>query len=158
MIVVSDTSPLLYLILIDRSELLPALHGRVVAPAAVMSELAHPQSPAVVTRWIETAPAWLEIQSPRALSPSTLRLGPGESAAISLAQELGVKLVLIDERQGAKIARSEGLLVTGTLGVLLAAADQGLDSLAAALAALEQTNFHRTPTLFADLLRGQKPE
>jgi predicted nucleic acid-binding protein len=40
--------------------------------------------------------------------------------------------VLIDERQGAKIARSEGLLVTETLGVLLAAADQGLDSLAAA--------------------------
>lgn len=153
MIVVSDTSPLLYLILIERAELLPALYGRVIAPSAVISELSRLEAPEAVQRWISRPPAWLEIQTPTAISAETLRLGAGEAAAISLAQEIGAQLVLIDERQGAKLARTQGLLATGTLGVLQAAANRQLISLADALAALEQTNFHRSPTLFADLLR-----
>ncbi len=39
MIVVSDTSPLNYLILIGEEELLPKLFGRVVIPNAVFGEL-----------------------------------------------------------------------------------------------------------------------
>jgi predicted nucleic acid-binding protein len=39
MIVVSDTTPLNYLILIDSVAVLPALFGRVCAPAAVIEEL-----------------------------------------------------------------------------------------------------------------------
>lgn len=153
MIVVSDTSPLHYLILIEREWLLPQLYGRVVAPTAVIEELSHPQAPEPVRRWIATPPPWLETQTPSALKPETYLLGPGEAAAISLAQEIGAKVVLIDERQGAKLARSTGLLVTGTLGVLEGGATRGLVSLADSLAALERTNYHRSPTLFADLLR-----
>jgi predicted nucleic acid-binding protein len=45
MIVVSDTTPLNYLILIDAAQVLPALFGRVCAPTAVMRELSDPRGP-----------------------------------------------------------------------------------------------------------------
>jgi predicted nucleic acid-binding protein len=51
MIVVSDTSPLNYLILIERVNVLPILFNRVVAPPAVVAELCHPEAPKVVADW-----------------------------------------------------------------------------------------------------------
>jgi predicted nucleic acid-binding protein len=48
MIVVADTGPLHYLVMIDRDWLLPALYGSVVTPPAVVSELSHASVPEVV--------------------------------------------------------------------------------------------------------------
>jgi hypothetical protein len=78
MIVVSDTTPLNYLILLDIAHVLPALFGRVYAPSAVIRELAHPRSPELVRRWTDSLPAWLTIQEPTCIDLS-LRLGPGGS-------------------------------------------------------------------------------
>lgn len=44
MIVVSDTSPLHYLVLIDREFVLPALFGRVLTTPLVMAELGRPEA------------------------------------------------------------------------------------------------------------------
>src|SRR5712691_7936225 len=46
-----------------------------------------------------------------------------EREALALAEELHADLVLIDEDKGRQIARSLGLRVTGTLGVLDIAAE-----------------------------------
>jgi predicted nucleic acid-binding protein len=62
MLVVSDTSPLCYLLLIDQIDLLPKIYGRVVIPQAVRDELADERSPQLVKSWIEQPPDWLEIQ------------------------------------------------------------------------------------------------
>ena len=48
MIVVSDTSPLCYLLLIDLIEVLPQLFGRVIIPQTVRDELLAPAAPQVV--------------------------------------------------------------------------------------------------------------
>jgi predicted nucleic acid-binding protein len=56
MIVVSDTSPLNYLILIESIQVLPAIFGRVYAPSAVVAELSHPRSPEVVRSWASKPP------------------------------------------------------------------------------------------------------
>jgi predicted nucleic acid-binding protein len=45
MIVVADTSPLNYLILIGHVDVVPVLFDRIVAPPAVVRELTHPHSP-----------------------------------------------------------------------------------------------------------------
>jgi predicted nucleic acid-binding protein len=50
MLVVSDTSPLCYLLLIDQIDLLPKIYGRVVIPQAVRDELADERSPQLVKR------------------------------------------------------------------------------------------------------------
>ena len=94
MIVVSDTTPLNYLILIESVHVLPALFGRVYAPSAVIHELAHPRSPEPVRRWTDSLPEWLTVQEPTRIDPS-LRLGSGEAAAIALAEELKADWVLV---------------------------------------------------------------
>jgi hypothetical protein len=58
--VVADTSPIHYLILIDQTDLLSGLFGRIFVPPAVEAELRHPSAPAVVRRMIAEGPDWLE--------------------------------------------------------------------------------------------------
>lgn len=157
MIVVSDTSPLHYLILINRVDLLPKLFGQVVTTKIVIEEMSQPASPEKVRRWASQLPAWLELKEPSSYLPEVARLDKGEASAISLASELGAG-ILIDERDGAKIAEAAGLEVTGILGVLLNAHRKGLGSLSEALVELRQTNFRHTEKLFDELIRQSESE
>lgn len=59
MIVVADSSPLHYLILIEQPALLRQLYSEVVIPEAVFAELTRPASPSVVSGWLSMAPSWL---------------------------------------------------------------------------------------------------
>jgi len=64
MIVVSDTSPVCYLLLIGEIALLPQLYGQVLIPQAVQQELADERSPAIVQEaWISQPSEWLVIQT-----------------------------------------------------------------------------------------------
>ena len=60
-LVVADTGPLCYLILIEAVGLLPRMYDRVVIPSAVMAELAHPKAPAAVKTWAGSLPTWAEV-------------------------------------------------------------------------------------------------
>ena len=51
MTVVSNTTPLNYLILISEIDLAERLYGRILVPPAVLSELSAPVSPPVVRAW-----------------------------------------------------------------------------------------------------------
>lgn len=154
MTVVSDTTPLHYLILIGEVDLLRDVFGTVVLPEAVRRELSHPHAPEAVRRWAGSLPAWVEVQAAPsgAVSGDLLRLDAGEREAILLANALRADLVLIDERIGRAIARQKGLRVTGTLGVLLRASEQGGVDLAQAVERLRQTNARFSPILLRDVL------
>jgi predicted nucleic acid-binding protein len=67
-------------------------------------------------------------------------LGDGEADALSLAKELHIVDVLIDERRGRRIAQYEGLNPLPTLAVLELAAARNLLELRPALEKLQQTN------------------
>jgi predicted nucleic acid-binding protein len=45
MIVVSDTSPLNYLVLIGADQVLPSLFGQVLTPPEVLAEMQHAKAP-----------------------------------------------------------------------------------------------------------------
>jgi predicted nucleic acid-binding protein len=64
MIVVADSSPLNYLVLIDEIDVLPKLFGRVLIPEAVARELQSPRTPPQVASWLAAQPVWLVIQAP----------------------------------------------------------------------------------------------
>lgn len=121
MIVVSDASPLQYLVLVGCVEVLPKLFDRLIVPTAVVFELSRPRTPDPVRLWMASHPQWLEVNTPAAVS-EVAWLGAGEREAISLAQEIQAAAVLIDDRDAVKEARRHGLTVLGSLAVLDAAA------------------------------------
>lgn len=107
MIVVADSGPLHYLILIDHTELLRRFYGRVVVPDAVASELSSAGAPPVVRDWIERRPSWVDVVpvASDAVQAITDDLDLGERSAIALAVTLGADLLLIDEAAGRAEAR-----------------------------------------------------
>jgi predicted nucleic acid-binding protein len=67
MIVVSDTSPLNYLVLIGAIDVLPELFQEVRVPPAAMRELTHDRTPEAVKVWAASPPDWLLITAPSGL-------------------------------------------------------------------------------------------
>jgi predicted nucleic acid-binding protein len=118
MIVIADTSPINYLVLIDHIEVLPKLYGRILTPPAVCDELRSALAPLPVRRWIAHPPLWLEVQAAGRAPDAALlqaQLGAGEREAIVLAQELAADELIIDELRGRREARRRHLHFTGTL-------------------------------------------
>ena len=83
-VVVCDTTPLNYLILIGNSDVLPQLFGRLLVPPAVIGEMRHSRAPAAVAEWMSNLPSWIEIREPR--TDLRLGVGAGEDEAISSLQ------------------------------------------------------------------------
>jgi predicted nucleic acid-binding protein len=152
MIVVCDTSPVNYLVLIDEIDLLPQLFTTVVLPAAVLAELQHPRTPPRVASWAHELPPWVRVISPE-FPVEDVGLGRGEAEAIAIATQIAADTVLIDERKATVVARDRGLVVTGTLGVLVLATDSKLVDLEASIRRLLGTNFRASPALIDDVLR-----
>ena len=153
-LVVADSSPLNYLVWIEQVEILPALFERIFVPAVVQNELRHSEAPESVRRWIAAPPSWLEVvpEEHESGDPDLLRLDDGERAAILLAIRIGAELLVIDDRDGVDLARSRGLAVTGTLGILDLAATRGLIRLSEAVERLKGTSFRYPPDLLNALL------
>jgi predicted nucleic acid-binding protein len=158
-VVVADTSPLNYLIQIDCHELLPALYGQVLIPAAVFQELQHAGTPAAVFGWARQLPPWVEVREVFFQPDSTLDgLGPGEREAIQLAERESADLLLMDERLGVRLAQQHGLAVTGTLGILVQAAVRHLVDMDEAIQRLQRTTFRCTPEMYERARRRVREE
>jgi predicted nucleic acid-binding protein len=153
MVVVSNTTPLNYLVLIDAVEVLPLLFTRVLTPQAVMSELLHGRTPELVRTWAATPPTWLDVQPGfDAEDPELSHLQAGERETIVLAQRTGANLVCIDESAGRAAATARGLRVAGTLGILDRAAERSWLDLGDKVERLRLTSFHMTDALVQPLL------
>ncbi|NOY41040.1 MAG: DUF3368 domain-containing protein [Planctomycetes bacterium] len=155
MLVVADTSPIHYLILIGQEDLFPKLFGQVVIPDQVASELSHPHAPQAVSDFMAQKPSWLCIQSPRTVEPIP-HIDEGEEAAISLAREIDAELLLIDDFDGRAAARQFGLQIIGTLGVLELASNRHLVDLHAAIHALQKTSMRMSEELIQSMFDRHK--
>ena len=144
-LIVADTSPLVYLVLINHIDVLHA-------------ELRNPLAPAPVLAWAASLPQWIEVRKVLSTSDDAalLALGVGERAAIMLALSIHADLVLIDERKGTQAALDKGLDATGTLGILQRAARRGFLNLAEAFDRLKETNFRYHQHIMDKLLAEQK--
>jgi predicted nucleic acid-binding protein len=160
-VVVSDTSPLHYLILCGAETVLPRLFSQVVIPPTVFQELQQPNTPAPVRQWAASLPVWATVQTPKTLNLS-LDVDAGELEAICLACEIKASAVLMDDRAGRSAAIHCGLAVIGTIGLLEQAAARGLLDLPQVMERLRQTNARLNPDLVnaaleRDKARKQKP-
>ena len=144
-LIVSDASPVNYLILINAIDVLPNLFSKIVVPEYIISiELQNPKTPPDVREWVKKLPSWVEVRNPSHLE--SFGLHRGEEHAISLALELNAP-VLLDEREARNIAEGRGLVVVGLVGIVERAASRKLLDIRTAFAALNRTNFRISESL-----------
>jgi predicted nucleic acid-binding protein len=162
MIVVADTAPLNYLILIGEIRLLPVLYGRVLIPPAVLGELSDPAAPDAVRRWIGQPSRWIEMRAPERIPVDfSADLGPGEREAIALSGETGAAALPIDDQDGRREAVRRKLAAVGTLGIIDLAGAHDLADLPLAISRLRATNFRASARLLQyvlnrDAARGKR--
>lgn len=127
--VVSNTSPLLNLAIIDRLDLVRQQFETVQVAPAVVAELRLDEAlPGCDVLQHSIDQGWIQVQEvhDRALVQVLQRdLDWGEAETIALALQLGAGRVLLDEREARRMAKSLHLKVTGVLGILLRAKNEG---------------------------------
>lgn len=128
MIVVSDTTPLISLLKINRLDLLKKLFGDILIPQAVFDELTDDERFRLEAdqirekKFIVVKPV-NNPESTNILKRAT-GLDQGESEAIVLTDELKADLLLMDEAKGRNVSAQMGLRIMGTIGILMAAYEE----------------------------------
>ena len=128
MIVVSDTTPIISLLKMNRLPLLHSLFGSVCIPYAVFEELTgnpkYQQEVSVLQGadfvQVEEVANTREVQSIKGDG-----LDIGECEAIVLAKQLSADILLMDEAKGRLVATRHGLQIMGTIGILLQSFKEG---------------------------------
>ena len=123
MIVVSDTTPLISLLKINRTDLLEKLFGDVLIPQAVFDERFQLEADQIrQKKFIVVKP----VNNPESVSilKRATGLDQGESEAIVLTDELKADLLLMDEAKGRNVSAQIGLRIMGTIGILMAAYEE----------------------------------
>jgi len=125
-VVVSNTTPIITLSLIGKLHLMKDLYGEILIPPAVYAEILVGGTRRIGIAELQAA-EWIRVQplvdARRALLLPDLDLG--EAEAITLAMDVNADLLVIDERLGRRHAQRVGLLLTGSLGILLKAKELG---------------------------------
>lgn len=128
MIVVSDTTPLISLLKINRLDLLKKLFGDVLIPQAVFDELTDDERFRLEADQIREKKFILVKPVNNPESTNILKratgLDQGESEAIVLTDELKADLLLMDEAKGRNVSAQMGLRIMGTIGILMAAYEE----------------------------------
>lgn len=130
MIVVADTTPLLTLFKIGQIGILNKMYNSVHIPYTVFEELTRNTEYPEEAEYFRNCP-FLEVHSDLSADRVSLLqratgLDLGESEAIILADEKQPSLLLIDESKGRAVAENMKLTITGSIGVLFAAYQNGL--------------------------------
>jgi predicted nucleic acid-binding protein len=129
MLVVSNTSPISNLAVIEKLDLLRGQFQKILIPEAVERELkalSNPRARAAVEAALKEG--WLEVRTVKSVPLTRLlrvNLHEGESEAIALAVEINASWILLDEREARAAAKQMNLNITGILGVLLRAKKEG---------------------------------
>lgn len=122
--IVSNASPLIVLLKINKLLILKELFGKVVVPEAVYKEITTKEH----ERLIFNRLGWIEARSIGNIEIAAFLeklVNRGEAEAIVLAKELNATL-LIDDAKARKYAKLLNIEVTGTLGLLKIAKRSGL--------------------------------
>jgi predicted nucleic acid-binding protein len=126
--VIIDASPLIFLSRSQHLSLLEIFADEVWIPEPVATEIQQRGSEDISVQMIKDTD-WL-VEKPVSVIPIMVaewRLGAGESGVLGLALEHGMEAI-IDDLAGRKCAASLGVLVRGTLGIVLAAKQRGVIS------------------------------
>lgn len=159
MTIISDTTPIISLIKINRLDLLEKLFKEVLIPEAVYRELTTNALFANEAKIVKTS-SFLKtssVQNRKSLQllQAVSGLDDGESEAIILADELKSDVLIMDERKGRKVAQKLGIKITGTVGVLLQSYSENMissDEIKTYLDQLKNSNIRLSESLIQKAL------
>jgi predicted nucleic acid-binding protein len=122
--VISNTTPILSLLKINKLCLLKELYGKIIIPKAVFDEIEKGKRKTYYkdlkqVNWIEI----LNIKNKDSLS-YFFDLDKGEAEVLVLAHEQSADLTILDETAGRRYAKKLNLNITGTIGILLRAKEK----------------------------------
>jgi predicted nucleic acid-binding protein len=125
--VVLDSGPIIHLSWIDALDLLATLFEEVFLPSAVRDEILAAPAETVGLDRIRAALShgWLRVDAARPPPVTLSALGQGEREAIVLTEQIKGDLLITDDAAARVMASHRGITVTGTLGVLREARQQG---------------------------------
>jgi len=158
--VISNASPLIYLAKADRLDLFHSIFEEILIPEAVYAEVVSKgkqlgQTDAfLVEKAIEEG--WISVRRVQESHPVSIPLHPGEIEVISLALEVGVDLLIMDDARARAVAEMAGLSPRGTLWLLLKAVKENVlsfDSFLATLEAITRHGFYLGEELYLRVIR-----
>jgi len=123
-VIVSNASPLIVLLKINKLSILKELFEKIIIPEAVYKEITAKEP----DKLIFDKTGWIKTRSVTNIEMTTLLeklVNTGEAEAIVLAKELKVTL-LIDDAKARKHAKLLNIELIGTLGLLKIAKKNGL--------------------------------
>ena len=157
--IVSNTTPIISLLKLNRLDIFQKLYNKIYIPIAVYKEIEAGKNKDFYEdlskyEWINI----LEIRDKQAIK-YFLDLDAGEAEAIVLASEINADLIILDEKLGRFHAKHADLKVTGTMGVLIKAKTRGLiDKLKPLLDELTDKNVWISDKLKQDILKRVREE
>ena len=123
--VVSNTTPIISLSSIKRIEILKELFNEIHIPRSVYNEIKTKN----LFGYKEIDSDWFvvhDIKGEKYLGFLLNEMDIGEAETIVLAKEIDADILIIDERIGYNIAKSQDIFAIGTLSVLLIAKEKGI--------------------------------
>lgn len=155
MVAVANSTPLIALSKIGLFELLKEYFDEVIIPNEVYEEVVIRGGDLFGAREVSTS-KWVKVTdvgNRLAVDSLSVHLGKGEAEAIVLAKEKNV-LLIIDDKDGREMARNLKVPVTGTVGLLMLAADEGRIDLKTALDELIASGFRLSRSEYKKIIGG----
>lgn len=156
--VVCNSSPLIHLAKVGKLELLKGYFTEISVPEAVYRECVIDGKDRDDAKRIESA-AWIRVVAIKNIDLKkafNTVLDEGESEAIVLALQESADLILLDDYEARELARTYGLKITGTIGLLIKAKYEGdISSIEEMLKKLRKTGFWLSDDLYTKILRDE---
>jgi len=152
--IISNTTPIISLLKVDKLDLLKELYEKVIVPKAVYLEIENGKEKPYYQDLSQID--WIEIQE--IINPDSrayfLDLDDGEAEVLILAKEINADLVIMDEIMGRRYSKQLGFNLTGTIGILLKSKEKGfIESIKGLLTELIKKGTWISPKLISKAIR-----
>lgn len=149
-IVISDTSTLILFQKIEQLNLLHKLYIELLT------------TPEIAQEYGDKLPDWIKIESvgdKKYQEFLETQIDSGEASAIALAKEYEDVLLLLDDLKARKLAKKLNLKMTGSLGIIHKAKQEGLiEKVKPLIEKLLTTNFRINENIIQEILRLNNEE
>ena len=143
--IISDTSCLILFDKISSLDLLHKTYGTITLTPEVANEYGR-----ILPDWTNTVP----VKNKDKQREFEKLVDHGEASAIALALELPKSILIIDDKRGRTLAHELKIEITGTLGTLLKARQQGIiPKIKPFIEKLRQTDFRITKEIEDGILK-----